>query len=869
MRVADLAKELSITSDVILAKLKSLRLKAKDDSQELNKAVEIVLRSEFSKGTLAGTSPAKSVKPVKTKDVPAPTKKGSPVESRSRSTAALEKVLPPERPESSTKVARTAKTKKDVPSAEESKRSKQRQPAIDTATTVTSKSRRAGKETAEKIIQEEKVKPAPMETSIREKQAAAAVVEPPKEILPLPALPRTILPTPPPITESVIAKAKPRVSAEPFVALKPLVKKKKKSFGKDDREALKPGRREEWSESQEGDLSAETGTLENRSLSQSTLRGASMEKTVDLSNLPTLELKLPISVKDFSVRIDQKISAVLKQLMQMGILAHINQNLDGELVKKLALDFGYNVTKVKTEEQQLIEDHQLQEDDSALSTPRAPVVTFMGHVDHGKTSLLDRIRKSRVAEREHGGITQHIGAYSVQLPKGKITFLDTPGHEAFTAMRSRGAHITDLVVLVVAADEGIMPQTEEAINHARAAAVPIIVALNKMDKRTADPDRVKKQLASHDLNPEDWGGKTITVGVSALTGEGMDSLLEMILLEAELLELKANKDKRASGIVIDAHLSHGKGAVASLIVQSGTLRVQDLIVVGQYYGKVKALFDDLERPIKEAGPSTPVEILGLPGVPEAGESFYVVQDEKQAKEIALRRQDQLKDARFAANRRITLEDLYSQIQAGKIKELNVIIKADVQGSVEALRDSLEKIPSSEVKVRFIHTGAGDVSASDVILAVASNAIIICFHVDISPRATEELAKQPVDVRQYRIIYDAVNDVRKALEGLLEPRTRKRFMGRAEVRQIFNLSKSGKVAGCYVTKGKITRKSNVDVLRNGEVAHSSTISTLKRFKDDVREVAEGFECGISVAGFDKIEAGDILEAYELETITRTL
>ena len=436
-------------------------------------------------------------------------------------------------------------------------------------------------------------------------------------------------------------------------------------------------------------------------------------------------------------------------------------------------------------------------------------------------------------------------------------------------MRARGAHITDIVVLVVAADEGVKPQTEEAIDHARAANVPIVVALNKIDRRNADVDKVKQELAKHDLNAEDWGGSTIVCGVSAITGEGVDKLLEMILLESEMLELKANPNKRASGIVVEAHLSRGKGAVATLIVQSGTLCHNDIFVVGPYYGKIKAMFDDWEKPITEAGPSKPVEIMGLPGVPEAGEMFYVVESEKQAKQIAYSRREKLDDERLRSQNKITLEDLYSKIQEGTIKELNVILKADVQGSLEALKDSLQKIPSNEVKVKFIHTGVGDVNASDVILANASDAIIIAFHVGVGPRASEELGKHMVDVRKYRIIYDAVNDVRKALEGLLEPKLKKKFLSRIEVRQVFKLSKAGIIAGCFVLKGKVTRKVKVDVVRNGEVVHTGQITTLKRFKDDVREVSEGFECGISVDKYTGYEAGDIFEAYEIETIARTL
>jgi len=668
--------------------------------------------------------------------------------------------------------------------------------------------------------------------------------------------------------DSSKARTRKKIDATPFVPVKPLSKKKRKPVKtKEDGAAFK----------KPSDLTtkpADPTSIGRAGGAITSVQGvpppsADAGATVSREDLTPLELHVPISVKDFSVAVQQKTSVVLKKLIDMKIFATINQSLDEDMARKLAELFGYEILKLKTTEEQLLDLHRDEGEDPALLKSRAPVVTLMGHVDHGKTSLLDKIRQSQIVDREHGGITQHIGAYSVPMDKGKITFLDTPGHEAFTSMRARGAHITDLVILVVAADEGIMPQTEEAIDHARAADVPIVVALNKIDRRNADPDRVKKQLAAKDLNPEDWGGKTIVVPVSAVTGEGIDNLLEMMLLEAELLELKANPDKKASGIVVEAHLSPGKGSVASLIIQSGTLRAGDYLVAGPFFARIKAMFDDHERPIQEAGPSTPVEILGLNGVPEAGEMFFVVDDERLAKEITTQRQHKLKMEKLQAGHRITLEDLYSQIQQGTIKELNVILKADVQGSLEALKDSLQKIPSEEVKVKFIHTGVGDVNASDVILAMASNAIIIAFQVGIGPRAKDELEKNPVDVRQYRIIYDAVNDVKKALEGLLEPKKKRKFLGRIEVRQVFKLSKAGMIAGCYVLKGKATRKSQVDVIRDGKVIHSGTISSLKRFKDDVREVSEGYECGISVSNFDEIKEGDLLETFEVETIERTL
>lgn len=689
------------------------------------------------------------------------------------------------------------------------------------------------------------------------KEAAAPKAKKPVEKKPEPQSPP---PKPPTIDTTAVKRpiSKPRVtiSREPMIALKPLVRKK---------------RREQrgFPATHESTFPAgvhETPTAVN---AQQGAAAATDATSTEAKQLVDLEVRVPISVKDFSTKVQQKPSVILKSLMQLGILANINQSMDAALVSKLAREFGYNVVKIKTQEEQLIETHQKEDENPELLKPRAPVITFMGHVDHGKTSLLDRIRKSKVTDTEHGGITQHIGAYSVQLPKGRITFLDTPGHEAFTSMRARGAHITDIVVLVVAADEGIMPQTEEAIDHARAANVPIVVALNKIDRKNADPDRVKKQLSEHNLAPEDWGGKTVVVGVSAMTGEGVDNLLELILLEAELLELKANADKKASGIVVDAHMSPGKGSVTTLIVQSGTLREGDNIVVGPFYGRVRALIDDRGRTIKEAGPSMPVEVLGPSDVPEAGELFYVLEDERQAKDIAAKRQEQLKNRRLQMTSRVTLEDLYAQVQEGYIKELNVIIKADVQGSLEALKDSLAKIPSDKVKIKLIHAGVGDVNSSDVILAVASKAIIIAFHVDIDIRAKKELEEDPVDVRQYRIIYDAVNDIRKALEGLLDAKIRKKFLGRVEIREVFKLSKQGTVAGCYVTKGRITRKDHVDIVRNDEPVYTGTVSGLKRFKDDVKEVTEGTECGISFAGFTGFEAGDIIEAYEIERIAQKI
>ena len=584
--------------------------------------------------------------------------------------------------------------------------------------------------------------------------------------------------------------------------------------------------------------------------------------------LKELELKLPINVKDLSVRLQEKPSVLIKTLMGMGVIASINQVLEEQLVNKICEKYGYQIKKAPDEEELALRIHY-QQDTPGVMQLRAPVVTLMGHVDHGKTSLLDAIRKTKVAESEHGGITQHIGAYRVILPTGEITFLDTPGHEAFTAMRARGARITDIVVLVVAADEGIMPQTQEAIDHARVAGVGIIVAINKIDKSQADIDRVKKQLSELNLTTEDWGGKTITVPVSAKTGKGIDELLEMILLEAQMLELKANPKKLASGVVIEAKLTKGRGPVATLLIQNGTLRLNENIIVGKYYAKIRAMFNDHGQSVTEARPSFAVEVLGLSGVPYAGEKFFVIEDEKLAKELVFKRQEKERQEQLRAVKRISLEDLYAQIKEGKLKELKLIIKADVQGSLEAIKDTLNKLNVSEIKLDIIHEAVGSINTSDVILAVASNALILGFHVTADERAKELIAKEGIDVRTYNIIYELANDIKAALEGMLEPKLKKVFLGKVEVRKIFKVSRVGTVAGCYVNKGKIMRASLVDVIRNGQTVFEGKISSLKHLKDDAREVTEGFECGIALEGFDDFKEGDIIEAYEIEKIARKL
>ena len=584
-------------------------------------------------------------------------------------------------------------------------------------------------------------------------------------------------------------------------------------------------------------------------------------------DLKVLKIDLPITVKELSIKIQIKPNELIKRFLSKKILVTINQSLGEENARSICREYGYKIERLPTQEEEILADCE-KEDPSKLK-PRAPIVTFMGHVDHGKTSLLDMIRKTKVADKEAGGITQHIGAYEVSLSKGNVTFLDTPGHAAFTAMRARGANVTDVVVLVVAADDGIMPQTIEAIDHARAANVPIVVAINKIDKQNISMDKIKKQLAQHDLAPEDWGGKTITVGVSAKTGQGIDELLEMLLLEAELLELKANPERDASGVVAEAELSKGKGPVATVLVSKGTLRIGDTVVAGVNYGNIKAMLDDSGRRVREAGPAKPVEILGLSGVPLAGERFYVVSDEKKARNIVtVRRMEEEKKKLEARAGKISLEDLYNKIKEGEIKELKIILKADVRGSLEAIKDSLEKLSTEEVKLLVIHGQVGNINESDIMLSSASNAVVLGFHVSITPEAKALSKREGVDVRIYNIIYEAVGDVEAAMEGMLEPIVEETFLGRAEVRQVFKVSRVGIVAGCFIAKGTIPRNAMAKLIRNKEDIFKGKITSLKHVKDDIKEAREGFECGISLS-FNDIKKGDIIEAIEIKKVARRL
>lgn len=587
--------------------------------------------------------------------------------------------------------------------------------------------------------------------------------------------------------------------------------------------------------------------------------------------LKPIELDLPITLKDLSVKIGVKPNELILELMSKNVFATINQGLGEEMVKAILTKRGYELKQPpKLEEQVLREhtEHEAKQDERHLTT-RPPVVTFMGHVDHGKTSLLDFIRKTRVADKEKGGITQHIGAYEVKIKGGSVTFLDTPGHEAFTAMRARGANATDVVVLVVAADDGVMPQTKEALDHARAADVTIVVAMNKCDLPGANIEKLKGQLSQIGLMPEDWGGKTIALPVSAKTGQGVDQLLEMLLLEAELLELKANPQLRARGVVIEGKLSSGQGSVATVLVKNGTLRVGDMVLIGQFYGRVKAMMDHTGKRIDSAGPSKPVSILGLSGVPMAGDEFFVVKDEKKARTLSTLKSDEARTKRLKLSQRVTLEDFYKQMKDGVAKELTILLKGDVQGSIEALKASLLEQATKDVKVNIIHADVGNVNESDVMLAVASNAVVIGFNVKVETGASELAAKEGIEIKSYGIIYEAIEDVRAAMEGLLEPVEKEIFIGRALVKQPFRVSKVGTIAGSQVVKGKIVRVGIAKLIRDKQVIYTGKIAGLKRFKDDVREVNEGFECGISLSGHDDIRAGDLIEIYQIEKIARRL
>ena len=587
---------------------------------------------------------------------------------------------------------------------------------------------------------------------------------------------------------------------------------------------------------------------------------------LEIAKKQQLKVMIPdeINVGELAARMKKSAGEVIKRLIKLGVFASVSDVVDYDTAALVAMEFGCKVEKevVVTVEEKLIDDH---EDSADELVGRAPVVVVMGHVDHGKTSLLDYIRHANVASGEAGGITQHIGAYTVEINGSPITFLDTPGHEAFTSMRARGAMVTDIAILVVAADDGIMPQTIESINHAKAAGIPLVVAINKMDTVGANPERIKQQLTEYDIVPEEWGGDTIVCPISAKTGEGIDNLLENLVILAEVQELKANPNRAAKGAVIEARLDKGRGPIMTVLVQNGTLKLGDIIIAGTAVGRVRTMINDKGVRITEAGPSVPVEISGMSEVPSAGDTFNAVADERMARELVEERKTQHKNAAFGSSKKVSLEDLFSQIQAGEMKTLNIIVKADVQGSAEAVKASLEKITNDEVCVKVIHSGVGAINESDVMLAATSGAIIVGFNVRPDNAARDSAARANVDMRMYRVIYDCINEIEAAMKGMLAPKFEEVIIGHAEVRETYKVSKVGTVTGCYVLDGKIQRGCSVRVLRDNIVIHEGELASLRRFKDDVKEVASGYECGMQVEKFNDIKVGDIIECFVMEQV----
>ena len=587
---------------------------------------------------------------------------------------------------------------------------------------------------------------------------------------------------------------------------------------------------------------------------------------LELAKKQQLKVSIPdeINVGELASRMKKTAGEVIKQLIKLGVFASVSDVVDYDTAALVAMELGCKVEKevVVTVEERLIDDH---EDSADELVGRAPVVVVMGHVDHGKTSLLDYIRHANVASGEAGGITQHIGAYTVEINGSPITFLDTPGHEAFTSMRARGAMVTDIAILVVAADDGIMPQTIESINHAKAAGIPLVVAINKMDTVGANPERIKQQLTEYDIVPEEWGGETIVCPISAKTGMGIDNLLENLVVLAEVQELKANPNRAAKGAVIEARLDKGRGPIMTVLVQNGTLKLGDIIIAGTAVGRVRTMINDKGQRITEAGPSVPVEISGMSEVPSAGDTFNAVADERMARELVEERKIQQKNAAFGMNKKVSLEDLFSQIQAGEMKTLNIIVKADVQGSAEAVKASLEKITNEEVRVKVIHSAVGAINESDVMLAATSGAIIVGFNVRPDNAARDSAARSNVDMRMYRVIYDCINEIEAAMKGMLSPKFKEVIIGHAEVRETYKVSKVGTVMGCYVTDGKIQRGCQVRVLRDNIVIHEGDLASLRRFKDDVKEVASGYECGMQIEKFNDVKVGDVIECFVMEQI----
>ncbi len=713
--------------------------------------------------------------------------------------------------------------------------------------------------------------PEPEEIPEKAGEPPAPEPEPPKPLIPEPAPPKPRIPEVPSITEPIVikpAEKKPEEETKPSSQKRTITLPLKREIAPSQKPPPRPlperprrGRRRRPDRRLRRDMDG--GRKRKDAVRKSSKK---TEITIPKAIKRKIKISESISVAELAQRMSIKVAGVIKKLMSLGVMASLNQKIDADTAALVADEFNYEIEVVQTVEEDLIE---ATADAPESLKPRPPVVTIMGHVNHGKTLLLDSIRRTNVAEGEAGGITQHIGAYQVHLPKGAITFVDTPGHEAFTTMRARGAEVTDLVVLVVAADDGVMPQTRESVNHAKAAEVPIIVAINKMDLPTANPDRAKQALSEFGLVAEEWGGETLFAPVSAKEKTGINELLDQILLQAEMLELKVNPDKGCRGTVIEAKLDRFLGPVATVLIQEGTLKVGDPFICDRHAGKVRAMINDRGERVKSAPPSMPIEVLGFDGVPEAGTSFIMVEDEKKAREIASYREEKMRASAGGQTAKLSLEELYAQIQHGDVKELNLVVKADVQGSVEALKDALEKMSTEKVKLEVLHGSVGGITETDVMLASASNAIIVGFNVRPETKVAQVVDAEGVDLRLYSVIYEAISDIRKAMEGLLEPTYRETPLGLGEVIERFTIPRVGAIAGTMVQSGKMERGALIRVVRDSVVVWEGKIDSLRRYKDDVKEVAAGVDCGVKIENFSDVKVGDIIESYELEEVAPSL
>ncbi len=883
IRIYELARDLNMTNKILLEKIRDMDIEVKSHMSSLEAETEALIRRKIL-GAPAKEIEETRIKPTiirrRKKRVP---KKPVEIETRAEPELGPEKIdvkdqpvekiiedkeLPPE------KEPKAPKKKKTLETAVEETAGIEKE-AVDEVT-AKSKVLKEEPETKKPVVKKLE-KPAPLKKLKPKKVTRKRKKDTPAKIIKLP-----VAPPPkekePEIEKDLILEPEEKVTTLPEIEAIPKdepVKEKKKSKkkwtkkpdeGVTDRKFFKKKISFRKKEVVEGADLYGKGRRARKGRKTAKGRTTTVKQkpliTVPKAIKRRIKIDDAIALSDLAKRMGIKASEMIKKLMDLGVMATVNQVIDFDTAVLVAAEFEYELEKASFEEKTVL---KVQKDDPDKLLSRPPVVTIMGHVDHGKTSLLDVIRKTKVTENEAGGITQHIGAYNVTTDKGQIVFLDTPGHEAFTEMRSRGAKITDLVILVVAADDGVMPQTIEAINHSKAAEVPIIVAINKMDKLDANPDRVQRELADVGIMSEDWGGDTIFVQVSAKENRGIDDLLEMVLLQAELLELKANPDKLAAGHVVEAKLDSGRGPVATILVKEGTLKIHDPVVCGVHFGKVRALLNDRGRQVTSAGPSIPVEIIGLSGVPNAGDELIALADEKDAKQVSAHRTQKLRSKELAKTSRLSLEKLYEKMQENEVKDLNIIIKADVHGSIEALTDALTKLSNEEVRISVIHSATGALNESDIFLAAGSNAIILGFNVRPSSKIQMIAQEENVDIRFYNIIYNVIKDVKDAIVGLMSSTFEERILGKAEVREVFYVPKVGAIAGCYVTEGKIERGQLGRILRDWVVTYEGKISSLRHFKDDVKEVQSGYECGIGIKNYNDVKLGDIIECYYVEEI----